>query len=264
MTVAPTSFIGTLCVQGSPLLSTDSGVNYIGGRIAFRSGYGTTGTNCLNMTAANGNAEYRFNMAGKSVRIIATAYTSGSVAVVITASQQPAMVFINGPVLTEWEDDIFAGRCFAASTGIQSVTNGNYLNYVLTNPTGSGVNLIIYRRQYGTDYTAAVLGYRSLRNVVALTSPTTVTPTSSNGASVSAVGAFTWKMQSTRIDTSPTTAAPGGGFMPDNGLEADIQQISVVQPGQNFGSFIAGSGGGLATTANLNANIFWCEKPVGS
>lgn len=254
------TFNGTLTALGSGDLSAVSSGIW-GGRLLFKSGVGSLGTNTVTGDGSVAMAnEYRVVVGGRALRLKMTAYTSGTATIRITASAGSSITFANGPTHNALEEATRAGRAFSVSTSIQSVAAGNYLNTRFSNPAGSGKNCFVVIRRFDNNYTQ-VSEYYGVANPVALTSPTTVTPSNLDTGGVASVVTFTWNMGTTRLDSSPTTASPVGGVI-SMGSSATIETARLIRPGQSFGHYIGGSGGGLGATARLGVTLNWYEEAI--
>jgi hypothetical protein len=91
------TFDGVLTVTGSGETVQQDGTQ--GGRLVFKSGVGSIGENKIRNEGDSIDTEYRIVTGGKSVRVKATEWSSGSCVVRITASPNPSIIFINGPCM---------------------------------------------------------------------------------------------------------------------------------------------------------------------
>lgn len=248
------TFVGQLRVRGGA-----DGASALGGRLVFKSGVGSLGKNTIDNTGVALSSDYRVVAGGKILVVDAPTWTSGSAAITITASPSPSILFVNGPVHNAVEEAIRAGRSFSASTSIQTVSAGNYLNSRLCNPAGSNVIAYVYQRRMDNGTTGAT-EYYGVANPLALTGTVaTVAPSNFITGGVSSALSMTWGMSTSRLDSSPSTASPIGGVaVPTSGT--NIDNMRVVPPGACFGHFMGGAGGGLVQAARLGIAWFWIEE----
>jgi len=251
------TFIGSLTFTGSESTVAESGIQ--GGRLAFKSGVGSLGENVVKFTATTGNTEYRIVTGGKSVRVKATSYTSGTSTIKILATQNASTVFINGPVHNTFEEAIRGGRAFSAGTGVQSLSGSNYLKYRFSNPSDSGVNCFVTLRKTVTATTTTFLTSQLVISPSAITSPTTVTPSNLKTGGVASVVSFTHKNEATAL-TGGTLV--GGLPIPLNAISLDIDVIRLVQPGEVFGYQIQAGGGGLGSAIQTGMSVIWFEETI--
>ena len=255
-------FVGTLTVTGSESTVAENGIQ--GSRLLFKSGVGSLGSNSVNLTATTGNTEYRIVTGGKSIRVNASLYTSGTATVKIVASAQPSTVFVNGPVHDSLEQATRAGRAFSVGTGITEVTAGNFLNYIFSNPSGSGVNAFVTLRSFTNNRAngSVPLEVGQVISPVALDTPVNVIPANLRNGSGTSSMLFNYKAQAARIDSSPTTANPIGLITPTGGIVLKVETMRLVQPGESFGFFAGGAGNNLASAARIAMNVVWYEESV--
>lgn len=154
------------------------------------------------------------------------------------------------------------GKLFTASTGLQAVASSSYLNYLLTNPAGSGVNVFLYERSWYNNIVnggAPVEWGQQIAPVgtIALTSPTAVTPANfKSGSPIASACSFGWRMGT----ANNISAANVGGTLPTGGQRMAITAIRLLPPGYQVGVYVGGSGGGLAQAARLGGTHLWWEE----
>lgn len=166
---------------------------------------------------------------------------------------------MNGPVHTAEEEAVRTGRGFLASTGFVSVPAGSYLNFVLSNPSGSGKNVFVTLRKF-VQSTAGILTYQGRSNPTAISGGTAVTPSQRrNDLSTASVASFTYQSATQNISTG--TAGPTG-MIPASGIDEAITSLRVISPGTSMGYSIGGAGGGLAAQAGIAVDIVWFEESI--
>jgi predicted secreted protein len=251
------TFVGSLTFTGSGATVAENGIQ--GGRLAFKSGVGSLGTNVIDIKGTSVNNEYRIVTGGKSIRVKMTSYTSGTATVKITASAEASTVFINGPVHDAFEEAVRAGRAFSAGTGFQAITGSNYLKYRFANPANSGVNAFVTIRRTVTATTTEFLNSQLVINPSAITTPTVVTPSNLKTGGVSSLIEFTTKLEATALTGGIIT---GGLPIPLNGIPLNIEVIRLVQPGEVFGYQIQGAGGPLSQSVSCGVAVIWYEENI--
>lgn len=252
------TFTGTITLQGS----TD-GITW-GNRLLFKSGVGSLGTASMTNAGTAIANEYRIVSGGLYIRALAGSTWSGSATVSIFASQDASTAFVNGPVHTAQEEAARAGRAFAASTPVVAAASGNFLNSYINNPSGSNVNLFVYKVTHGTDSTTTILQYNRIGGLsnAATAAPTAITPANANIGGAASNATLAYGMNATAL---AGTIIGTVGFIPINGIPADLPLTPTrVAPGQSFGYRISGVGGGLftGTPPNMKTSYFYYEEAV--
>ena len=248
------SYTGTLQVQGSADVAGSGAA--LSGRLVFKSGVGSLGTNWIVGSGAI-SSEYRILTGGKRLNISALAGYSGSITVRVTATQTASIVFVNGPVHTAEEEAVRTGRGFLVSTGNISVAANNYLNFALVNPAGSGRNIFVTLRKF-TQSTGNVLTYQSRTNPSAISGGTSVTPTQRrNDVSTASVATFSYQASTSAISTGTAGAS---GMIPLSGVDESITTLRMLAPGTSLGYSIGGAGGVLTSAATIGVDIVWFEE----
>lgn len=238
-----------------------------GGRRLFKSGTGPLGFSQFSLNGAI-DSEYRLTLGGRFLTISAPSWTSGAVSVVVSADTNPTSIFLQGPAQSTVEQAIRAGRAYSCSTSIQSIAAGNFLNFRVANPAGSGKNLVVFLRRFDSNKVAApCLEYYGVSNPVTLSGTiNTLTPGNFKPASGnSTIAQVTWASHTARLDSSPTTASPIGGIIAIDGSATFIEQDRIIAPGQSFGHYIAGSGGsglGSGDAVRLGQAWFFFEEDI--
>lgn len=252
------TFIGTLTVTGSNDATT-TGASTNGGRLLFKSGIGSLGTNQIVNAGVAINNEYRILTGGKSIKVTMSAYTSGTATIKIVPSINPSLTFINGPVHDAMEEAIRAGRAFSVGTGVQAAAIGTYLKSRFANPSNSGVNCFVTLRSFTNNATGGTLPELQIfTSVPAMTSPTAVTPSNLKNGAASSVVDFSWKMEATILGGT----AGAGLIVPNSGVPRDINTVRLVQPGESFG-YVLGGAGGILTSALRGSMVFtWYEEAI--
>lgn len=255
-----------ILVEGTAALSlkfsgtTDADGVGPAGRRLWKAGVGSLGVSAIDV-AGPISSEYRVVLGGRYFSIDVTAYTSGSVNVIVLADQNSPVTFTHGPVHDALDEAIRAGKAFSAGTGIQSVSTGNFLNTKLVNPAGSGRNMFLFARRFENNIPGGTTPaeYFGVANpVTALANA--LTPLNLRTGGAPSVAQASWNMAATRLDSSPTTANPVGGILATNGMPVVVDVPRLIGPGQAFGHYIGGSGGGLAATARFGLTWLWYEE----
>ena len=243
------TFTGTLEVTGV----AGDGANDVGGRLIFKSGVGSLGTNKVSISGPHDD-EWRVATGGKSVTLRCTDYTSGSLAVVIGATRNPSIMFINGPVRNSIEEATRAGRALLASAPNQAVNSSQGLHVILRNNTP---NRILWLHTRDLRSTVGGTQYRAYVNpTTVLTEAGVISPLLQ---SASAEPGITCEYQVAAQDLSlGGTAASGLPF----DFQEKIELLYGIIPGGAVGFSIRGAGGGLnnAATVGVRMEAYW--EPV--
>lgn len=251
------TFTGTLTVTGSGSTVAENGIQ--GGRLLFKSGVGSLGANWVKHDTSTGDAEYRVNTGGKSLRVKMTSYESGTAKIKIAATVSPSIVFVNGPVHNALEEAVRAGRAYSAGTGFQAVSGSNYLKYRFYNPIDSGVNCFVTLRKTITATTSQFLTSQLVLDPDPITGGINATPANLRNGSPDSVVQFSWKYESTPLVGGTVV---GGLPIPLNGVALDIEVLRLVQPGELFGYQIQGAGGPLSQAILSSMALIWYEETI--
>lgn len=249
------TFNGILEVTGSGDPVSANGIQ--GGRLVFKSGVGSIGENLIRNNGEALATEYRIVTGGKSVRVKAISWTSGTVAVQITSSPHPSAIFINGPIHNAFEEAVRAGRAFSAGTGAQELSTQT-LNMTFQNPADSNVNCFVTLRRFSNDRanTSNMLQAGLVLSFSDITGGTVVTPNNLKTGGTTSVVDFTYK-----IDSAPIGTAVLETPLALNGIPTSIDVVRLVQPGEEFAYQIEGLGGGNNTSTVAFAAV-WYEETV--
>jgi hypothetical protein len=249
------TFTGSIAVYGSSDPSTVTG-RTLGGRLIFKSGIGSNGTNRVVGTGAAMSREFRLTLGGGYVVFQASADFSGSATIVVEATRSASTVFVNGPTHGSFEEALRDGRAYSVSTGVVSVPVGSYLNYIFTNPASATTNAILAVHTFSTDL-AAPASITQKVNPTAITSPTMVSPVNLKTGGNTSSCTLATKTETTALAGSGAT---GQLLIPGNGFEYKNDLMRIIPPGQSFGFSIGGAGGVLASAAKISASLaFWEE-----
>ena len=249
------TFTGTIAVTGSATEGAQEG-----GRLLFRSGVGSYGSNTIIGTGGLVDHEYRLITDGGMLYLRATDWSSGSAEISIGLSDASSITFINGPVHSAEEEAQRSGRGFSANTGTQSILAGQYLKYRFANPVGSGKRCFVYMRDFTNDRKANDTIPQTVFcvNPDPIDTPNTVTPINLITGGAPSTTEFTWKVDDTVL-TNPASTR----FLSINGipLQLDKTWTRAVDPGQSFGYYIQGTAGGALQNA-LSASMLclWYEE----
>jgi hypothetical protein len=241
--------------------STDSTTG--GARRLVKTGIGPleVATETLNgAQGAGATLEYRTVGGGYGQKISLSSYTSGQATVTIMAMYQPTTIFVNGAVHDEQDVALRNGRSFTASTGIQTVSAGNFLSMQFSMPAGANRRAFISLRALGCSMAAEFAGV-SNPTANPATTPASITNRKTGGAT--SVATATYSMASTHPDTAPAATSPAGGLISAYGttyLGKDYQR--TVEPGTSFTNWIGGAGGGLGTASRCHITYLWSEEPI--
>ncbi|WP_156340138.1 hypothetical protein [Nonlabens sp. YIK11] len=247
------TFIGKLKVVGSGDTIESNGVQ--GGRLLFRSGVGSTGSNETIRDNNSPDTEFRIVTGGRSITVEMIEYTSGTAEVKITASATSSTVFINGPVHSSMEEAVRNGRAFSVGTGSQSVGSGNIIKSTFFNPPTSGVNAFVTLRQFTNNSTSTPQQVNFYVSPTELASGD-VTPNNLKTGGVTSAIRFRTLTNATSLGT-PTLSQ----VLPINGIEKSIEVLRMVQPGEIFGYQLSGVGNGsLLNTLQMSMTFIWYEE----
>jgi hypothetical protein len=252
--LSSTNFIGTVVAEGC----VEATCTTPGGRLLFKSGVGSIGTNAITLAGGVIAREYRVVTGGNRMRLRVTAYTSGTMSAIGFAQATPNLLFVNGPVHTAEEEAVRAGRAYIMSTAMQSVAAGSFLNATISNPTGSGVNVFVTMRMFECNQAngATPAEWTTYAN------PTTVPATTSapvnrmlgGGASTTV---FRYAVSGTAL--AGGTVADSGTVYTGGGPTPNVIMSTLV-PGQTGGVVIGGGGGGLAAAQRCKVSYAIYEE----
>ena len=243
------TFNGTLGGYGR----AHSEAGWDGGRLIFRDGVGSLGTNKVAI-AGTYDLEWRAVAGGYSILIRTDAWTSGSATVRISASAAPSIMFINGPVRTSLEEATRAGRAFLASAPNQQVTAGNALATILRNDTTDHIVWLLDRELAST---AQGVQYRAYINPTTTLSQSGPISPLLQGAAIPAGITATYQS----VPSGTNLGGASGSGLPFNFRES-ISALYGIKPGGAVGFTIDGSGGGLNNAATLGARFHAYYEPI--
>lgn len=241
--------------------STDSTTG--GSRRLVKTGIGPleVATEMLNGAQGAGvTLEYRTVGGGYGQKISLNSYVSGQALVGIMAMYQPTTIFVNGAVHDEQDVALRNGRSFTASTGVQTVSAGNFLSMQFSMPSGANRRAFISLRTFGCTMAAEFAGVSNPTTGL-VTTPATISNRKTGGATSVATAAY--GMSAAHPDTSPAATLPAGGLISAYGttyLGRDYQR--TVEPGTSFTNWIGGAGGGLGTASRCHITYLWSEEPI--
>ena len=151
------------------------------------------------------------------------------------------------------------GKAFLSSTATVEVPGGESLFAILSNPVGSGVDMVLVNRLFSNDRAAndANIEYQAYVN------PTAVLPVNRPVANVVIGGGPSVITLRTAIDT-PSNITMGGilasGEILPNGSPYSRPLHVIVRPGLSLGFSIDGQGGAaLQSAANVSMTFEWYE-----
>lgn len=242
----------TLTVSGGPDVN-----NTVGPRMLMQAGVGSLGRHVLRVNGAI-DKEFRIATGSDVVKIALSNYVSGSVTVDIVCTEDPSILFINGPVHGADEQAARAGRGFVSAPSGQNVQAGNVLAFTLSNPAGSGRNILITNRKF------AALASEDVEYLAYVNPTITLTQISASnnrflGDTATAVGVFRWQTGTAASIVMGGTQASGEPI-PNNGVAVNRQLLVILPPGTTLGFTITGSGNNLQNSARLFATIEWFEE----
>lgn len=255
-TIDTTNFVGTIMSEGC----LDDACEIPGGRLLFFSGYGSAGRSSVTFTGGTVRQEFRLVAGGRVARLRVTAYTSGTLAVRGYAQRAPNLVFVNGPVHTADDEAVRAQRAFIGGTGVQAVGSGQFLYVRLSNPPGTGQNLILDKRLFGSNIAnnGAPLEYQAWANCTNTLSQTANVVNRWLGAP-SAPFSLTYQA-GTGVVFDGTMGT--GGSLPTGGNELQITTPIILQPGTSVCFQISGAGSGVPNAARINVSFIGYWEPL--
>ena len=205
--------------------------------------------------------EYRCKGGGDGLRVLLTNFVSGSATVKIWASYVPNMIFQNGPAHTTKEAAVRGGRGFKHSFAA-AVAAGNVLNYILSNPAGSGRNLFLDFRRF-QQTSANVLQFQQFINPTQLTTGATTLAIANrrNDSTMTPVAVAKMIMGTAALATG--TAGPVG-YITTNGVSDATDLLDMIAPGTSIGYSFTGVGGTAftGTAANIAAAFTHTEEGI--
>jgi hypothetical protein len=250
------TWTGDITVYGS----TDAPGVVQGFRIAYKAGIGSSGISTITGNGLLVQKEFPVLTGGQRITVQAQPNFVGSVALTVIATASPSIIGISGPVHTAEEEAIRNAHGFTFTTGIQTISAGNFLNVIIKNPSNSGVNLFFRRRYFYTDRVGsdAPMVFAQLANPVdpglsfvqgsnLQTGPIAV-PTPMSGCT------FGFNVSGTHIDTSPPTPTPIQAII-DDSQPFIIDTERMILPGASLGYYIPGVG----TSGNASQVEFLCN-----
>lgn len=163
-----------------------------------------------------------------------------------------------------YEDQrVLDGFGYTVSTAIVSVAVGNFLIAELSNPSNSGVNLIMTSRVFSNNVIGgtAPLEYVRWAPTAIFPTGTATTATVGNRVSGGAPSPATFKFM--MGGSQPTGTATSSGFIPTNGEEKRIKDIVIIPPGGKLlYSVGGGSMGGLTNAARIAITFLFYTRPA--
>jgi hypothetical protein len=251
------TYNGTLSVTGK--ITDESTIE--GGRKLFQSNVGSIGGNTIiNDGTVNKATEYRIVAGGSQIVVKATAWTTGSVDIVIRGERASHLTFVNGPIHTALEEAQRQGRAFSVSTNVQPVTANNYFKSRFENPSGSGKRCFVVNRLFSNNRASGAVNLEAQLyvNDNQLATPTTVTPNNLHpGLNISSAVVFTWNASSTDLG-----GAAFSRILPVNGALDSIDITRIVDPGQSFTYQIRGAGNSIQNAVRTSVAMIWFEEDV--
>lgn len=245
----------TISVTGGPDIT-----NTKGKRILTQTDGGSTGRNALRINGAI-DEEFRLVTGGDLLKIELSDYVSGAVEVDVVCTEDPSIIFINGPVHTADEQAVRAGRAFVSAVPAQSVTTDQELHFVVSNPDGSGKNLIVTSRRFG----ATVVNTSDRIEYVVTVNPATVLNQSAApnnrylGESTSPAGTVHWQVAAVgAVSLGGTTGSSEP--IPNNGTPVNRELLVIIPPGTALGFTIRGAGNNSGQAARLFGTVEWFEE----
>jgi len=166
-------------------------------------------------------------------------------------------------VLQREDARVLAGFGYTVSSSIVAISSGNYLNAILSNPSNSGVTLVMSSRLLNCNLAGGNTPNEYARYVSGATFPATPTPTTvaiGNRRAGGAVSSATFQYQMASATLVGTTSA--GGFVPTGGNRLEIKEIVLIPPGSSLAYTIGGAGGGLAATARCAVTFLFYSLPA--
>ena len=157
---------------------------------------------------------------------------------------------------------VFEGRAFLAPTGVQEVETGEALQLVLTNPSGSGKNLVITKRWFDNNVLAREppLEYRAFGNPTAvLDTPVTPVNLLLGPGQPASVATFAYQL------SAPVTMGGiegSGGPMATGGARTTVGVLAVAPPGVSLGFMVEGQGAGVLGLTRVSATLLYYEVDV--
>lgn len=150
-----------------------------------------------------------------------------------------------------------AGRTYSVGSGVQAVGILNYLQVRLSNPAGSGRNLILTDRVFTNNRTATASPLETEFFVGQPTfSGTSVTPNNLNPGGGASVAEFEY-----RVSTSALASPILSRILPLNGLQDDITVRRTLMPGESIAYQIADAGlVALISAARASISFVWIEE----
>lgn len=230
-----------------------------GGRVMFKSAIGSTAK-----TKIVGNGELKMEEIGinggsRYVSIRPVSFSSGSIEIGLFATTSPYMVFVNGSVHTAEDDAVRDERSFTVSTGEQTLSITDNLYCILKNPAGSGKNILLTERIFGTNNKTddTPVFYKTYLNPTAVLTGTLPPINRWIGGSAS-IAAFSFQ-KATDITMGGTQGT--GEPIPVGGIVRERKFLAVIPPSYSLGFSVQG-------TNNLNhaitafINFQWFEETV--
>lgn len=249
------TFTGILELTGGAV----SASTVYGGRVLFKSGIGSTARNIAKGFGDLVQNEIRYVAGGSKVRLKATSWTSGSIAVGITAQAAPTNLFINGPVHTSEEQAVRDARCFSASSGVIPVSSGNVLITTIQNPADSGVNITIKSRRFTndrspTDDNLEFVGYANP------TYEPTILGVSVNLFSGGGPSKAVFRSEERTLTGLVVGGIEGLGEILPRGEPNNIDFDFMIPPGGGLGILIQGDGNNIANAVRMSIGLRWYEE----
>lgn len=246
------NFLGEILVQGSSFPDSPPG-----GRLLFKTGVGSIGSNVITGYGDGALVEYRIVTGGGDVIFTPQNWVSGAATLTFKPDPVAAIGFVNGPVHGAEEESVRNKRSYLASTGMLSVQATEALFVTLSNPAESGRNMYLENRIFSSTATIS-LEYKAYGNPTAVLSQTAAVLNRFVGAD-SAV--MECKYQ---VATGGTVVMGGtegsGDTIPANGIPREWRVLVVVTPGNSLGFEIKGSGNNIGQAARLGVTFEWYEE----
>jgi hypothetical protein len=157
---------------------------------------------------------------------------------------------------------VLAGAGFSVSTSVVAVAAGSDLNAILSNPAGSGVNLLMTSRILASNMAngatvAEYIRYASGATMPAGT-PTVVTPGNRLSGGPTTGARLSWLMAANPLVGTATSS----GFIPSGGARLELKESVIIAPGMSLCYSIGGAGGGLAAASRLAMTFLFTQEPI--
>lgn len=246
------TFTGTLTFLGGVTPS-----DVVGARMLMQTGVGSIAVNSLEVDGPI-DREFRVVTGGTTFVVEASNWSSGGVSIEAFATEDPSIVFINGPVQNSDEQAARAGRAFLSSTGGQSVTANQELYIIWENPSDSGKIYILTERLFSA-LSSDEVEYLAYGN-----------PTATLSNSLPAINRYIGNASTSDAEVSYEVADVGditmggvtgsGEAIPNDGIPRERKLVAIIPPGQSIGFSIRGAGNNISQASRLFITLQWYEE----